>query len=123
MPGTAMLVTGLAALMLLPAANANTQATGLKGTVTLSPTRPVCIESEPCSKPAAGLVLRFARDGRILGRVTTKPDGSYRILLGRGSYVVSFAPRPVPRTITPVRVRVVAGRMTPVDFEIDTGLQ
>lgn len=119
----AVLLIGLAALTLLSAASGATAGTGLRGTVTLSPITPVCIEDEPCSKPAVGVVLRFSANGRVVGRVTTRPDGSYRIVLGRGTYVVSFVPRPAPRTIAPRLVRVVAGRMTRVDFEIDTGLR
>lgn len=115
-------VAVLAALVAIPAAGSTALATGLRGTVTLSPVRPVCIEGQPCSKPAAGVVLRFSANGRLAGRVTTRADGSYRILLGRGLYAVSFTPRSAPRTIAPTRVRVVAGRIVRVDFEIDTGL-
>ena len=123
MPRRAIPGIGLAALILVAGASATTPATGLRGTVTLSPTRPVCIEGQPCSKPASGFVLSFSRNGHVLRRVTTRPDGGYRIVLARGWYAVSFAPRQVPRTIAPTSVRVVAGRMTRVDFEIDTGLR
>jgi hypothetical protein len=120
---TAALLLGLAALTLLTAANAGTSATGLHGMVTLSPTRPVCIESQPCSKPAAGVMLRFSQYGRVVGQATTAINGTYRIALRRGSYAVSFRPQSPTRTIAPDRVRVVSGRMTRTDFEIDTGIR
>ena len=120
---TAALLVGLAALSLLSAASASTTPTGLRGIVTLSPTRPVCIEGQACSKPAVGVVLRFSQGGRLLGRVTTAADGAYRITLRRGSYVVTFRPRAPTRTISPSLVRVVGGRMTRIDFEIDTGVR
>jgi hypothetical protein len=98
-------------------------ATGLRGTVMLSPTQPVCVEGEPCSKPAVGITLVFSRNGRVLGRTTTGAVGGYRIVLARGSYTVSFAPRRPTMTLMPISVRVVTGRVRRVDFEIDTGLR
>ena len=116
-------LVALVALTALPGASAGAQGSGLYGTATLTPTRPVCIEGRPCGKPAAGLVLRFSRNGRIVARVTTSSTGFYRAHLSRGSYAVSIAPGSQRRGITPRTVRVVAGHQTRVDFEIDTGLQ
>jgi hypothetical protein len=89
----------------------------------LSPVRPVCIENDPCTKPAAGYLLAFSANGRVVRRATTRADGSYRLVLPRGWYSVSFTPRQPTRMIAPRAVRVVAGRITRVDFEIDTGLR
>ena len=117
-----------AALALLASAVAGAQAStapsGLRGTVVLSPARPVCIEDEPCTKPAAGFVLVFARAGVVVARTTTRVDGSYRVPLRPGVYTVRApaAPR-VGTGLTPRLVRVPTGRLRPVDFVIDTGLQ
>lgn len=121
----ATLVVALVLALLAPieAASESAAGSGLRGLVTLSPTRPVCIEERPCSKPAAGVVLVFRRDGGSVTRVTTRADGTYRVLLRPGRYTV-VAPRyRVGSGITPQTVRVPRGRVAHLDFEIDTGIQ
>ena len=89
----------------------------------LSPTRPVCIEGQPCSKPAAHVLLVFRRGGAVAARVTTGARGWYRVLLRPGTYTV-VAPRYlVGSGVTPKTVRVQEDRMMRVDLEIDTGIQ
>ncbi len=86
------------------------------------PFRPVCIEGRPCGKAAVGLVIRFSRDGRVVAHATTSRIGFFRVSLSRGIYAVSIDSSP-RREITPRTVRVIAGRQTRADFEIDSGLQ
>jgi hypothetical protein len=96
---------------------------GLRGLVTLSPTRPICLEEQPCTKPAAGAVVVFRRNGRAVARVTTRSDGTYRVALPLGTYTV-VAPRyRVGSGVTPRTVRVPKKRVARIDFEIDTGIQ
>ena len=105
-------------------AQASTASSGLRGTVVLSPTRPVCIEDEPCTKPAVGFVLVFSRAGVVVARTTTRADGSYRVPLRPGVYTVRApaAPR-IGSGVTPRLVRVFKERFARVDLSIDTGLQ
>jgi hypothetical protein len=117
-----------AALTLLAPAVAGALASaapsGLRGTVALSPARPVCIEDERCTKPAAGFVLVFSRAGVAVARTTTRADGSYRVPLRPGTYTVRApaAPR-IGSGVTPRLVRVCKERFVRVDLSIDTGLQ
>jgi hypothetical protein len=105
------------------AATASTPVSGLRGLVTLSPTRPVCIEGQPCTKPAAHVLVVFRRDGVVVRRVTTGARGWYKVLLRPGIYTV-VAPRYVIGSgVTPRTVRVWKGRVARVDLEIDTGIQ
>jgi hypothetical protein len=98
-------------------------ASGLAGKVTLSPSRPVCIEGQPCSKPAPGVLIVFRRNGHVAARVTTRSDASYRQLLTPGTYAV-VAPRyHFGAGVTPHTVRVPRGRIAHVDLEIDSGIQ
>jgi len=91
--------------------------------VTLSPTRPVCIEGQPCSKPAAHVLLLFRRNGIVAARVKTGAKGWYRVSLRPGMYAV-VAPRYVlGSSVTPRIVRVWKGRVARVDLDIDTGIQ
>jgi len=113
----------LSALAPISTASGSSASSGLRGLVTLSPTRPVCIEEQPCSKPAAGVVLVFRRGDGSVTRVTTRADGTYRVLLRPGEYAV-VAPRyRFGSGITPRTVRVPRGRVAHLDFEIDTGIQ
>jgi hypothetical protein len=120
-----LVVTLVIVVLLAPIGAAGGSAThsGLRGLATLSPTRPVCLEEQPCTKPAAGVVLAFRRIGRPVVRVTTRGDGSYRVALRPGTYTV-VAPRyRVGSGVTPRTVRVPRGRVARVDLEIDTGIQ
>jgi hypothetical protein len=96
---------------------------GLRGLVTLYPARPVCIEDQPCSKPAANAVLVFRRDGRAVARISTGADGTYRVKLRPGRYTVVAPAYRAGSGVTPRTVRVPKGRIARVDFEIDTGIQ
>jgi hypothetical protein len=117
----------LAALVLAPAAISAAApaglASGLRGIVMRGPTKPVCTETEPCEEPAAGVVLRFARLGRVVARVRTSAAGAYRVTLRPGRYSVTTPQRGVGAGLTPRVVRVPAGRIARVDFHLDTGIQ
>lgn len=67
-------------------------------------------------------MLVFHRDGRLIARSASEADGTYGVRLPRGQYRVSVANRPTAR-IAPAVVRVVAGVVRRVDFELDSGLQ
>ena len=119
----AVLAIVLAVLVVAYAASPSAVRSGLRGKVTLAPSKPVCIEGEPCSKPAPGVLLAFRRGCRTVARVTTTPAATYRVLLPPGSYTV-VAPRyRLVSGVTPRVVRVPRGRIARVDLEIDTGIQ
>ena len=48
---------------------------GIRGSVIKGPTSPVCREGEPCTAPAAGIVLVVARQGVTVATVTTSEAG------------------------------------------------
>jgi hypothetical protein len=120
-----IVVAVLAAALLAQAASPSATATasGLRGKVTLYPARPVCVEDEPCSKPAPGALLVFRRDGRVAARVTTTKEATYRVLLAPGAYTVSAPAYRHGSGVTPHTVRVRKGLVARVDLEIDTGIQ
>ena len=117
-----LLLAGLAALIVLPAASA-APSSGVHGYAMLLNARPVCVEGRPCERPAIGLLLRFSREGRVVGRGLTDRAGYYTVQLPRGVYTVSIAPAYMGRGIAPRTVRVPAGTRTRVDFAIDMRLQ
>ena len=87
------------------------------------PTKPVCEDTQPCEEPAAGVVLRFKQDDRVVARVTTGRAGGYRVKLRPGRYAVTTPNRRVGTGLTPRFVRAPTGRVARVDFHLDTGLQ
>lgn len=112
----------LVAALVVPTSSSGT-ASGLRGKVTLFPTRPVCIEGDPCSQPARGVLLVFKRNDRVAARVTTTKCATYRVLLAPGVYSVTAPKYRRGSGITPGTIRVKKGRILRVDLEIDTGIQ
>jgi hypothetical protein len=116
----------VAALVLASAAagiGQSASVSGLRGVVMRGPTKPVCIEGEPCEAPAAGLTLRFSRAGAIIAQVKTGPAGGYSVRLRAGVYAVTTQNARSLSQLTPRRVLVPVGRMARVDFHLDTGIQ
>jgi hypothetical protein len=110
-------------LALAAGAGASAPMSGLRGLATLAPTRPVCVETVPCSRPAASVVLVFLRKGRVAARITTRADGTYRVLLRPGTVTVVAPAYRVGSGVTPRTVRVPYGRVVRVNLQIDTGIQ
>jgi hypothetical protein len=104
------------------AADTTVTKSGLRGVVMRGPTKPVCDETDPCEEPAAGIVLRFTRNGVVVARVRTGSAGGYRVKLRPGRYGVTTRRRPGVG-FSPAVVRVPSGRVARVDFHLDTGLQ
>jgi hypothetical protein len=108
-----------------PAATAAAD-TGIKGTVTLGPTCPVEQPGQaPCITPyVATLVIANAQNGKEVARVTSAADGSFRVAVPPGDYVI--APQPGADnypTGQPVSVHVAAGSFTDVAVLYDTGIR
>ena len=114
----------LAALLLVASAGAATDQ-GLYGSVTRSPTKPVCSNEAPCSEPAVRVSLRFLRGATLVASARTDLRGRYRVRLPRGVYTVRVAGAPaggIGGRIDPaaVRVRTVWRHQ---NFDIDTGIR
>jgi hypothetical protein len=122
-----LVAVGLAALVPVPLASgavgAPESVSGLRGLVMQGPTRPVCRVDEPCEVPAAGILLQFKRDGRLVAEVKTTRAGRYSVTLQAGPYAVQVPRRRVGAGLSPRVVRVPRGRIARVDFHLDTGIQ
>jgi hypothetical protein len=115
-----------AAFLALSGSAAAAGTSGLWGVVTRGPTTPVCRAGVPCSGPAAGVRLVFARGGVVRGRAVTSRAGRYRIALTPGIYAIKLGSSSAGRPgflHAPVAARVVAGRYRRVDVSIDTGIR
>jgi hypothetical protein len=112
----------LAALALGGAAGAG-EGSGLFGVVRRGPITPVCVYERPCSAPAPGVSLVFSRSSREVARTKSAQDGSYRVTLAPGLYRVRALVNARSRVLKPFEVRVPAGRLTRVNFLLDTGIR
>jgi hypothetical protein len=95
--------------------------TGLYGTVTKGPLTPVCTVDTPCQGPAADLQLIFSRNGKVVARTKTRDNGTYRIALGPGRYVVRAGPTSF--SAEPGMASVPRKGFRRVDFFVDTGIR
>ncbi len=120
-----VVVLSSVALISVAAAQATTAQGTLTGVVTRGPITPVCAVEQPCDEPAKGVKLLFSNNGHVVGRAVTNSDGRYRIKLAAGLYGVrrATAASPFDRKLDPHRARVYAGRVSRVDFSIDTGIR
>jgi hypothetical protein len=110
----------LAAIPLLSSCGGTQPASGgsgLQGTVSRAPITPTCSKNEPCSAPARGTKLTFSKDGKVVARVVTDDDGSYRVSLPAGRYFVLGV-----QPVRPQHVSVGSG-FRRVNFSIDTKIR
>ena len=121
---SSMLLVLLAALGLASAAPSAVRS-GVYGTVLAGPTRPVCVESEPCYEPVR-VTLVFSRlaTGKEAARTRSNKQGRFRLALPAGYYAVRTVERiGIDRSVAPRRVHVRTGRFTRIVFRIDTGIR
>lgn len=102
---------------------------GVAGVVHLGPQCPVETQGEPCpDEPAAGVWVTVARQppgeayaaGEVVARTTTRADGSFRIAVAPGRYVVKAN---AGMSCELMDVTVEAGAYATVDVPCDTGIR
>jgi len=109
----------------LASASSSAPRSGLHGIVLAGPTRPVCVEDEPCYKPVR-VTLVFSRlaTGKESARTRSGAAGRFRLELPAGYYGVRTVERiGIDRSIAPRRVHVRAGHFDRIVFRIDTGIR
>jgi hypothetical protein len=102
---------------------------GLAGRVSLGPQCPVATKNDPCADaPAAGSRVTVAKQlpgdsyagGEVVARTTTDSDGSYRVAVAPGDYVVTAD---AGMSCELMDARVTAGVYSKVDIPCDTGIR
>ena len=99
--------------------------TGFSLLVVKGPIQPVSREGEENTAPVAGAVVRI-RDGRSAAeaRVRTAADGRARVSVRAGFYRVAVIECPGALALPPpVDASVVAGSLTELEFDCDTGIR
>ena len=117
-----VLLATLIVVLLATAAGAAgaTSRSGLRGTVLISPSSPVCQPGTPCTKPAPHVLLRFWRNGRLVAHTRSDARGRYRIALRPRAYAVTTDTRGL---LKPARVTVATDSYRRVMFRVDTGIR
>jgi hypothetical protein len=101
-----------------------TASSGLQGKVTISPGTNTCKAGSSCLKPAKGFTLEFSQYGHQAARTKTGDDGSYRIELAKGRYVIGVKGGPgVAPTVKPPTATVEQGQFKTVDIKLDVGIR
>ena len=101
-------------------------ASGVEGTVLFGPLCPVERADSPCPpKPISADITVSTPTGTTVTSWTSSANGTYRIGLGAGTYVLTArAPGPGAFGVSkPVDVVVVLGRYTHVDLMVDSGIR
>ena len=97
--------------------------TGLEGVITVGPSHPGPIRADiPSSEPFADASFVVESEKGVVTSFTTDNQGRFRISLAPGHYTVSMkGTKPEIGHFGPFEVDVVAGKMTKVEWECDTG--
>jgi hypothetical protein len=99
---------------------------GIEGVITFSPTEPGPIKADaPSSKPLPNVTFAIENEkGAEVASFTTDDQGRFRVVLAPGHYTVSKkGKKGGPGRFGPFDVNIVAGQMTHVTWECDTGIR
>lgn len=95
---------------------------GITGVVLVGPECRRPSEASPCLVPYRARLVVLDPDGRVVGEVTSGPDGTFRIELPPGEYVVQPEPGGDPFPRAEARsVTVVAGEMSEIEVNYERG--
>jgi len=108
-----------------PAQTSSGAETGIEGVITISPTQagPVRDDS-PASRPLANAAFAVENEKGEVASFTTDGQGHFRTSVPPGHYKVSMKGRKSSiGRFGPFEVDVVAGKMTKVQWECDSGIR
>jgi hypothetical protein len=99
--------------------------TGIEGVITIAPIRPgPAVEGRPSSAPLTNTTFVVENEKGIVTSFTTNNQGRFRVSLAPGHYTVFLKGKKQGiGNYGPFDVDVVAGRMTNVQWECDTGMR
>jgi hypothetical protein len=120
------LAMALAACSTTPAVSPSVEPTegpsGIAGVVLVGPECRLPTEASPCLIPYQARLVILDTDGGIVGEVTSGPDGTFRIELPPGDYILQPSPGGDPYPRAEARsVTVVAGELSEVEIDYERG--
>lgn len=99
---------------------------GVRGTVTIGPTCPVeRIPPDPqcADKPYATTFVITSTSGMSAGTVTSGADGTYKLGLAPGNYVIALQKSGVMPSMAPQSFTVSANTYTTLNLSLDSGIR
>jgi hypothetical protein len=99
---------------------------GIEGRVTIGPQCPVLLEGSPCPDAPYVATVRVVLDGSEVATGRSAQDGSFRISVPPGQYVVEGEPldgEGIAVATAQQHVVVTAGGYTRVDLSFDSGIR
>jgi hypothetical protein len=127
--GTVAVAAGILVLAGCGDESPATTRSGVTGLVHLGPQCPVESAGDPCDdQPAANVTVTVSEQipgdayaaGDVVARTTTGPDGTYRVAVAPGDYVVTAD---AGMSCELMDARVTKGAYTQVDIPCDTGIR
>lgn len=111
-------------------ADTPTPPSGIKGTVILGPTCPVSGGGESfnpvpaaCLTPYAAQMVVLDGENKVVARISSGGDGTFKVDVPPGDYVVTPATNDSYPIAQPVSVTVVPGQYVTVQINYDTGIR
>jgi hypothetical protein len=98
---------------------------GVEGIITISPTRPGPLRRDDAvSKPVPDLTFVVQDGEKRVATFTTDAEGRFRLLLKPGHYVVTReGPKSAVGSFGPFEIDVIAGKITKVEWQCDSGMR
>ena len=98
---------------------------GIEGVITTSPAGPGPLrQGAPDSKPLADITFVVQDQAKTVATFKTDADGRFLVLVKPGHYtILREGPKSSIGSFGPFAVDIVAGRMTKVQWECDSGLR
>jgi hypothetical protein len=129
--GRSLLISFSLLLFALSAGLAQTTSTpapydgsGIEGTISISPAQGGPTRAgQSNSGPLSNTAFEIKQDGRSIGEFQTDEQGHFRVFLSSGRYTVSRKDQQAIGSFGPFEVTVVAGKMSSVRWECDSGLR
>jgi len=97
---------------------------GIEGRVVIGPTCPVVVAENPClDRPYQATITVLASTGEIVTRLVSQADGTFRLSLAPGTYILQGESNGAYPRAPRVEVTIEGGNYTHVTLAYDTGIR
>lgn len=98
--------------------------TGIQGKILIGPIKPVCKDTEPCTKPfQTTMIVKDASGNREIKRFTSDANGAFLINIPPGSYTLLPTTTTFPRYTGSARITIAPQEVKQMTLTFDSGLR